>query len=235
MLIGPLKALMLPLVMAPSYSRQPPGPHPLSLKTPRARPPHRHRRRVSLLKVDVEGAELKVLQGIRDEDWPKIEQVTVEVRAPRGADEALLEKAKRGTVGAASKVALPPFDCAAIPSTATSTKCLRPATWRLPCPLPPKPDPPRDRRPPQGADPRDAARARLRQRRVRAVRREDAAGHLAGVRDARPARVMMCRSGAGRPVVLRCGDEGRTFLGSGPLHFILEDGCLVCILMAMKH
>jgi len=35
--------------------------------------------RVDLLKVDVEGAELDVLLGVEDADWPKIKQVVVEV------------------------------------------------------------------------------------------------------------------------------------------------------------
>jgi hypothetical protein len=34
---------------------------------------------INLLKVDVEGAELSVLQGIKDAQWPRIEQVTLEV------------------------------------------------------------------------------------------------------------------------------------------------------------
>lgn len=35
--------------------------------------------RVDLLKVDCEGAELEVIQGIEDADWPKIKSVVVEV------------------------------------------------------------------------------------------------------------------------------------------------------------
>jgi FkbM family methyltransferase len=35
--------------------------------------------RVDLLKVDVEGAELDVLEGIREEDWPLIRQIVIEV------------------------------------------------------------------------------------------------------------------------------------------------------------
>jgi FkbM family methyltransferase len=34
---------------------------------------------VDLLKIDVEGAELDVLEGIRDEDWPLIRQIVIEV------------------------------------------------------------------------------------------------------------------------------------------------------------
>ena len=39
------------------------------------------RRSISLLKVDTECADLMVLQGIADEDWPMIRQVTMEVCA----------------------------------------------------------------------------------------------------------------------------------------------------------
>lgn len=35
--------------------------------------------KVDLLKIDCEGAELKVLQGIEDAHWPRIEQVVIEV------------------------------------------------------------------------------------------------------------------------------------------------------------
>ena len=42
-------------------------------------------RRVSLLKVDVEGAELMVMQGIKPEDWAKIDQVALEVSRAAGA------------------------------------------------------------------------------------------------------------------------------------------------------
>jgi FkbM family methyltransferase len=38
------------------------------------------RRRVDLLKIDVEGAELEVLQGLGPDDWPVIEQVLIEVQ-----------------------------------------------------------------------------------------------------------------------------------------------------------
>jgi FkbM family methyltransferase len=42
---------------------------------------------VDLLKIDVEGAELDVLEGIRDEDWPLIRQAVIEVhdRGERGS------------------------------------------------------------------------------------------------------------------------------------------------------
>jgi len=43
--------------------------------------------RVDLLKIDVERAELDVLLGLRDEDWPLIRQIVVEVhdKGRRGA------------------------------------------------------------------------------------------------------------------------------------------------------
>src|SRR5262249_47822068 len=36
---------------------------------------------IDLLKIDVEGAEVEVLEGIEDRDWPKIRQVVVEVES----------------------------------------------------------------------------------------------------------------------------------------------------------
>ena len=44
--------------------------------------------RADLLKIDVEGAELDVLEGIRGEDWPLIRQVVIEVH----------DRGRRGTV-----------------------------------------------------------------------------------------------------------------------------------------
>jgi FkbM family methyltransferase len=41
-------------------------------------------REISLLKVDAEGSELNVLQGISDEDWPRIQQVVMEIHDPDG-------------------------------------------------------------------------------------------------------------------------------------------------------
>jgi FkbM family methyltransferase len=38
-------------------------------------------RRVDLLKVDVERAELQVLQGVQQQHWPLIQQLALEVRA----------------------------------------------------------------------------------------------------------------------------------------------------------
>lgn len=46
---------------------------------------HRHRAaRVDLLKVDVERAELDVLRGVADEDWPRIDRVVAEVHDEDG-------------------------------------------------------------------------------------------------------------------------------------------------------
>jgi FkbM family methyltransferase len=49
---------------------------------------------VDLLKIDVEGAELDVLEGIGDEDWPLIRQVVVEVH-DRGRRGSLVESQLR--------------------------------------------------------------------------------------------------------------------------------------------
>ncbi|RYG69858.1 FkbM family methyltransferase [bacterium] len=49
---------------------------------------------IALLKIDVEGAEMSVLQGIASEDWPKIAQVVAEVHDENGrlaAMESLLK------------------------------------------------------------------------------------------------------------------------------------------------
>jgi FkbM family methyltransferase len=50
--------------------------------------------RVDLLKVDAEGAEWEVLQGIEDQDWPRIRQLTVEVHVSELVDRirSLLEE-----------------------------------------------------------------------------------------------------------------------------------------------
>lgn len=45
--------------------------------------------RIDLLKVDVEGEELEVLRGIRDEDWPRIRAVVVEVHDRDGRLDAV--------------------------------------------------------------------------------------------------------------------------------------------------
>lgn len=46
--------------------------------------------RVDLLKLDVEGSELAALHGIRDEQWPMIRQVVIEVHdTPRDGEELL--------------------------------------------------------------------------------------------------------------------------------------------------
>ena len=39
---------------------------------------------VSLLKIDVERAELDVLEGIAEQDWPRIQQVSAEVHDWKG-------------------------------------------------------------------------------------------------------------------------------------------------------
>lgn len=51
--------------------------------------------RVSLLKIDVEGAELSVLRGVDAADWPKVDQVAMELESKAHAVEAtaLLEAA----------------------------------------------------------------------------------------------------------------------------------------------
>lgn len=36
---------------------------------------------IDILKVDVEGAELKVLQGVSDKHWPMVRQVLLEVES----------------------------------------------------------------------------------------------------------------------------------------------------------
>ncbi len=40
--------------------------------------------RIDLLKIDVEGAELDVLRGIRPEDWPRIHQASAALCAGAG-------------------------------------------------------------------------------------------------------------------------------------------------------
>ena len=45
--------------------------------------------RIDLLKIDVERAELDVLRGIADSDWPKINQVVIEVHDEDGRGEAI--------------------------------------------------------------------------------------------------------------------------------------------------
>lgn len=57
--------------------------------------------RIDLLKVDCEGAELKVLQGISDQDWPKIKSAVIEVHDLDGRLETirgLLEKNGFGSI-----------------------------------------------------------------------------------------------------------------------------------------
>jgi 31-O-methyltransferase len=52
-------------------------------------------KRVDLLKIDVERAELDVLGGIEDADWPKIEQVVVEVHDEDGRCTAIASALQR--------------------------------------------------------------------------------------------------------------------------------------------
>lgn len=46
--------------------------------------------RVDLLKVDVEGSELEVLEGIEDDDWPVIRQVVAELHVDPGGRERMV-------------------------------------------------------------------------------------------------------------------------------------------------
>jgi FkbM family methyltransferase len=45
--------------------------------------------RIDLLKLDVEGAELEILEGVRDEHWPQIRAITAEVEDGNGNLEAV--------------------------------------------------------------------------------------------------------------------------------------------------
>ena len=52
-------------------------------------------RRVGLLKVDVQGAELEVLRGIEEGDWEKIDQVVMEVHDRAVGEEGRVEEVRR--------------------------------------------------------------------------------------------------------------------------------------------
>ena len=52
-------------------------------------------RRVDLLKVDVEGDELLVLRGVGADDWPKVQQVAVEVHDVHGRLDAFVALLRR--------------------------------------------------------------------------------------------------------------------------------------------
>ena len=52
-------------------------------------------RRVDLLKVDVEGDELLVLRGVGADDWPKVQQVAVEVHDVHGRLDACVALLRR--------------------------------------------------------------------------------------------------------------------------------------------
>lgn len=46
-------------------------------------------KQIDLLKIDVEGHELEVLRGLRDEHWPRVKQVLIEVADSNGRLEAV--------------------------------------------------------------------------------------------------------------------------------------------------
>ena len=50
--------------------------------------------RIDLLKIDCEGAEFRVLQGIQAQDWPKIQQLVIEVHDVEGRLEAITQLLK---------------------------------------------------------------------------------------------------------------------------------------------
>jgi hypothetical protein len=52
--------------------------------------------RIDVLKIDVERSEVEVLEGIRDEDWPKIRQVVLEVDTTANRDRVLAMLEARG-------------------------------------------------------------------------------------------------------------------------------------------
>jgi len=56
-------------------------------------------KRIDLLKVDVEKAELEVLNGIAASDWPKVQQVVMEVHDLGGRLQAITDLLKRNGVG----------------------------------------------------------------------------------------------------------------------------------------
>ena len=62
--------------------------------------------RIDLLKVDVERSELDVLRGIRDEDWPRIDQVVLEVHSRELLEQVSALLAGRGYELAAEDVAV---------------------------------------------------------------------------------------------------------------------------------
>jgi hypothetical protein len=64
-------------------------------------------RRVALLKVDVERAELRVLQGVAQQDWPAIEQVVMEVGGVLGR-----HLGRCSATSAATMLLCPPPACA---------------------------------------------------------------------------------------------------------------------------
>ena len=58
---------------------------------------------VDLLKLDVEGAELEVLEGIGDRDWPSIKQVVGELHLQHGGAKYLHQGARGQALQADSR------------------------------------------------------------------------------------------------------------------------------------
>lgn len=56
-------------------------------------------KRIDLLKVDVEKAELEVLHGIAASDWPKVQQVVMEVHDLDGRLQAITDLLKGNGLG----------------------------------------------------------------------------------------------------------------------------------------
>ncbi len=59
--------------------------------------------RVDLLKIDVERAELDVLHGVRQQDWPRIRQVVLEVHDV-GGQLATVQRLLQDTAGFSNDV-----------------------------------------------------------------------------------------------------------------------------------
>jgi FkbM family methyltransferase len=76
-LLYPFRKLLLRLIIA---RRMQPVRMTATLRTLSSMVDEHALTRIDLLKVDVEGAELQVLQGVRDEHWARIKQVVLEVQ-----------------------------------------------------------------------------------------------------------------------------------------------------------